>query len=109
MRLSGFYGTNCEKVCPAGFEGRACKQHRVYLENNHLEELFENYICKLHNCSLKANDSTCDSECNYYACQYDGFDCSARIQPFRHCSHPDFCARVFRDNKCDRVRIDWFY
>ncbi|CAG9535345.1 unnamed protein product [Cercopithifilaria johnstoni] len=100
---NAFYGTNCEKMCPPGFEGRMCKQHRIFLDNNHLEELFEKQICLLHNCSSKTDNNVCDSECNYPACQYDGFDCSAHLQPFRHCPLPDFCGRVFHDNKCDSV------
>uniref|UniRef100_A0AAF5Q282 EGF-like domain-containing protein n=2 Tax=Wuchereria bancrofti TaxID=6293 RepID=A0AAF5Q282_WUCBA len=98
-----FYGTNCEKICPPGFEGRMCKQHRISLDNNHLEELFEKQICLLHNCSSKADNNLCDSECNYPSCQYDGFDCTARLQPFQLCPLSDFCGRVFHDNKCDSV------
>uniref|UniRef100_A0A1I7VL43 Notch n=1 Tax=Loa loa TaxID=7209 RepID=A0A1I7VL43_LOALO len=100
---NAFYGTNCEKVCPPGFEDRLCKQHRISLDNNHQEELLEKRICLLHNCSSKADNNVCDSECNYPACQYDGFDCSAHLQPFRHCPLHDFCGRVFHDNKCDLV------
>uniref|UniRef100_A0A915PS56 Uncharacterized protein n=1 Tax=Setaria digitata TaxID=48799 RepID=A0A915PS56_9BILA len=100
---NAFYGRNCEKICPPGFEGRTCKQRRVSLDNNYLEVLFEKQICLLHNCSSKAGNNICDSECNYPGCQYDGFDCSAHLQPFRHCPHADFCARVFHDNKCDSV------
>ncbi|VDK72475.1 unnamed protein product [Litomosoides sigmodontis] len=102
-RYESFYGKNCEKTCPPGFEDRTCKQRHVSLDNNHLEELFEKQICLLHNCSSKSANNVCDSECNYPACQYDGFDCSAHLQPFRHCPLPDFCARVFHDNKCDLV------
>uniref|UniRef100_A0A0R3S3B5 Notch n=1 Tax=Elaeophora elaphi TaxID=1147741 RepID=A0A0R3S3B5_9BILA len=100
---NAFYGTNCEKSCPPGFESRTCKQHRISLNNNHQEELFEEQICFLHNCSSKADNNMCDSECNYPKCQYDGFDCSAHLQPFWHCPLPDFCGRVFHDNKCDPV------
>ncbi|VDM94578.1 unnamed protein product, partial [Onchocerca ochengi] len=80
-----------------------CKQHRITLENNHLEESFEKEICYLHNCSLKAGNNICDSECNYPTCQYDGYDCTAHLQPFQHCPIADFCGRVFHDNKCDSI------
>lgn len=105
--FSAFYGANCEKICPPGFEGRMCKQHRIFLDNNHLEELLEEQICLLQNCSSKAGNNVCDSECNYPACQYDGFDCTAHLEPFRHCPFPDFCGRVFHDNKCDSVGNYW--
>lgn len=100
---NGFYGSKCGKVCPANFENRACKQHRISSDNNHLEELFEKQICMLQNCTSKAGNDICDSECNYPACQYDGFDCSAHIEPFEYCSNANFCARVFQDNKCDSI------
>ncbi|VDM95221.1 unnamed protein product [Thelazia callipaeda] len=99
----GYYGKNCEKNCPTGVKGRVCKQHRISLNNNYLEELFEEQICTLQNCSAKAGNAICDSECNYPKCHYDGYDCSAHVEPFRHCPLPRFCARVFKDNKCDPV------
>lgn len=98
-----FYGRNCEKICPVNFQGDLCKQHRITLADNDREELFEQQICLLHNCSLKANNNYCDSECNYPTCQYDGYDCTAHSQPFRHCPFQHFCGRVFHDNKCDLV------
>ncbi|KAM3718302.1 Neurogenic locus notch [Dirofilaria immitis] len=100
---NAFYGTNCEKICPPGFEGHMCKQHRITIDNNHLEEVFEKQICFLHNCTSKVGNNICDSECNYPTCQYDGYDCSAHLNPFQHCPFPDFCGRVFHDNKCDSI------
>ncbi|VDN40147.1 unnamed protein product, partial [Gongylonema pulchrum] len=51
-----------------------------------------------------AKNNVCDQACNYYACDYDGGDCSAGTKPFEKCESPSYCAHVFRDGKCDPAK-----
>lgn len=54
-------------------------------------------------CNYFPGNQICDQACNYYACGYDGGDCSAQTNPFKNCDSPSYCAHVFRDSKCDPV------
>lgn len=57
--------------------------------------------CRLHNCSAKAGDYRCDEECNTYACDFDGGDCSLGDRnPWRNC-HVDRCWEMFGNGICD--------
>lgn len=39
-----------------------------------LEE--EKKMCVINNCEMKSGDNNCNEECNRYACNFDGGDCS---------------------------------
>ncbi|VDN04815.1 unnamed protein product [Thelazia callipaeda] len=86
--------------CQRGFTGRNC-QHQIDLEQFNVTDLLEQELCAKHDCAAKAGNKVCDQTCNYYACNYDGGDCSAGIKPFEKCQSPSYCAHVFRDEKCD--------
>lgn len=43
----------------------------------------------------------CDEECNTFACDFDGGDCSLGINPWRNCSASINCWEVFGDGICN--------
>ncbi|WKY14209.1 hypothetical protein Q1695_000055 [Nippostrongylus brasiliensis] len=90
----------CE--CARGYTGRNCLQF-VDLDRFNDTDRLERNFCRLSNCESKANDGRCDAECNYYACGYDGGDCSAKGVPFSKCSSASYCAHVFKDGHCDSI------
>ncbi|GIY93907.1 hypothetical protein CEXT_608961 [Caerostris extrusa] len=47
-----------------------------------LEE--EKKMCLAHTCEMKARNNVCDEECNSYACNFDGGDCSLGINPWKN-------------------------
>lgn len=52
------------------------------------------------NCPSKARNLHCDEECNKYACDFDGQDCSLGMNPWRNCSVLR-CWEKFSDKVCD--------
>ncbi len=89
--------------CARGFTGKNC-QISIELDVYNETDRLESQLCKKHECTRKAKNGICDAVCNYYACGYDGGDCSAGTRPFDNCTAPSYCAHVFRDGKCDQVR-----
>lgn len=59
--------------------------------------------CKLNNCLAKSGNRHCDEECNTFACQFDGNDCSLGINPWRNCTAQINCWEVFMNGRCDEV------
>ena len=57
--------------------------------------------CAANGCREKSGNLQCDQECNSYACNFDGNDCSLGINPWHNCSAPISCWKVFMDGKCD--------
>lgn len=55
----------------------------------------------MNNCRAKRGDRKCDQECNTYACDFDGNDCSLGINPWANCTAPIKCWSVFMNGKCD--------
>ena len=44
------------------------------------------------------------TECNTYACRFDGFDCTNQLQPFSNCTaiaHGHRCHALFKDGTCN--------
>lgn len=80
-------------LCPAGFKGKRC-EHITTLAAPPLP------ACHLADCQSKANDGVCDKECNSHACQWDGGDCSLRVNPWARCPDPR-CWRLFNNSQCD--------
>ncbi|VDM62331.1 unnamed protein product [Angiostrongylus costaricensis] len=90
----------CE--CPRGYTGQNC-QIFVNVDKFNDTDRLERNQCALSECHLKAGDGKCDVECNFYACDFDSGDCSARGQPFTRCDSPSYCAHVFKDGRCDPI------
>lgn len=57
--------------------------------------------CAKNNCQAKRGNFKCDEECNTYACDFDGNDCSLGINPWANCTAPIRCWEVFMDGNCD--------
>lgn len=57
--------------------------------------------CVANNCASKRGDHKCDEECNTYACDFDGNDCSLGINPWANCTAPIKCWEVFMDGNCN--------
>lgn len=79
--------------CRSGFKGKRCEQ---------ISTLADPPVpsCPLADCHSKANNGVCDKECNSYACQWDGGDCSLRVNPWARCADPR-CWRLFNNSQCD--------
>ena len=56
--------------------------------------------CERLNCKKKAGDYHCDQECNTFACDFDGGDCSLGLNPWRNCTIPR-CWERFGNGQCD--------
>lgn len=98
--MDGVQSFRCE--CAKGFQGRHCEQTvNIHLFN--ATDASEWALCRQNNCPAKADDGRCDPECNYFACSFDGGDCSAGLQPFAACEAASYCAHVYADGKCDPV------
>lgn len=79
--------------CRNGFKGKRCEQTSAPAEPPVPS-------CPLADCHSKANNEVCDKECNSYACQWDGRDCSLRVNPWARCTDPR-CWRLFNNSQCD--------
>ncbi|VDK32022.1 unnamed protein product [Anisakis simplex] len=63
--------------------------------------------CPLPNCVRKAGDGVCDPECDRVECGWDGADCDgSAVHPFSRCPAEAFCAKAFRNSKCDPVSAE---
>ena len=87
MTASPFYrywnGARCE-VYDAGFPGGIGQD--VTVETTTLEPLDnQRQLCISAGCPEKAADGQCDRECDSYACDYDGGDCSFGNKPWQSC------------------------
>lgn len=90
----------CE--CGRGFTGKNCQQY-IDLDKYNITDSMERAMCKQAGCDSKASDGHCDAECNFFACDFDGRDCSAQDEPYARCNAPSYCAHVFHDGKCDSI------
>uniref|UniRef100_A0A673C0G3 Neurogenic locus notch homolog protein 2-like n=1 Tax=Sphaeramia orbicularis TaxID=375764 RepID=A0A673C0G3_9TELE len=79
--------------CSSGFKGKRCEQISTPAEPLPPS-------CPLADCHGKANDGVCDKECNSFACQWDGGDCSLAVNPWARCKDPR-CWRLFNNSQCD--------
>jgi len=59
--------------------------------------------CEKNGCPQKAGNYRCDQECNTYACDFDGRDCSLGIDPWKNCTAPINCVNVFNNHVCDEL------
>nr|MBE5726632.1 Notch [Cucujiformia] len=87
-------GYVCE--CPIGLSGVNCE---IGFYEKDLER--QRRECLENKCPLKRGNYRCDEECNKYACDFDGNDCSLGINPWINCTAPIRCWEVFMDGVCN--------
>lgn len=68
-----------------------------------LDLAFQREQCVKIGCKERQGDHHCDEECNTYACEFDGNDCSLGINPWANCTAPINCWEVFMDGECNEV------
>ncbi|XP_022235577.1 neurogenic locus Notch protein-like [Limulus polyphemus] len=101
-----------ECLCPANWNGLQCESFDTGFRGgvgtmmtpgvnfqNLPEE--EKEKCAFNKCRLKAGDRHCDEDCNNFACNFDGGDCSLGLHPWENCTAAVNCWDVFRNGKCD--------
>ncbi|CAJ0578881.1 unnamed protein product, partial [Mesorhabditis spiculigera] len=88
--------------CKRGFFGNSC-QYWADIDKYNETELEEKQHCQRHKCQKLAENGVCDPECNFFACDYDGGDCSAKDKPYSKCLAANFCARSFHDGTCNEA------
>lgn len=108
--------------CPRQWTGKSCEIHDPHSRGGYgspvnggfssknpsltFEELdlaFQREQCVKKGCKEKQGDHHCDEECNTYACEFDGNDCSLGINPWANCTAPIKCWEVFMDGECNEV------
>ncbi|UYV71292.1 N [Cordylochernes scorpioides] len=98
----------CE--CPANWNGLRCEtfdpSFRGGIGNaasdipqKSIDE--EKKMCLINGCIQKASNGQCNEECNSYACNFDGGDCSLGINPWGNCTAAIRCWDVFSNNECN--------
>lgn len=103
---SKWTGKNCEIFDPnykGGVFGRKNSNGQSILNSIELDLELERRKCIENRCEEKSGNHHCDEECNKYACNFDGNDCSLGINPWRNCTAPINCWDVFMNGQCDEV------
>lgn len=103
--IDGVNTFHCE--CLRGHTGRNC-QIKVDYEEYARTDLLDREVCRKNRCDEKAGNGVCDVECSFFACDYDGGDCSAKNHPFEKCALSSFCAHNFHNDRCDPVSLEFF-
>ena len=99
-------GKNCEIYDPnyrGGVFGRLNSMGPNTMNAYDLDLERERKKCAENRCEEKSRNHHCDEECNKYACNFDGNDCSLGINPWRNCTAPINCWDVFMNDECDEV------
>lgn len=106
--------------CPAEWSGKNCDVYDIHFPGglgypvqkarggrpqltDAIDLVYQKEQCIKKGCKEKRGDKHCDEECNTYACDFDGNDCTLGINPWRNCTAPINCWEVFMDDKCDEV------
>nr|NVI76519.1 Notch [Cucujiformia] len=96
-------GKSCEifdRTATAGI-GRVIRPQQDF-NSYHARDLEkQRQQCLRNNCPMKRGNMRCDEECNTYACDFDGNDCSLGINPWANCTAPTKCWEVFMDGVCN--------
>uniref|UniRef100_A0A182NDN9 Notch n=1 Tax=Anopheles dirus TaxID=7168 RepID=A0A182NDN9_9DIPT len=111
-----------ECLCPPKWSGKTCgtydphyhgwydttQQQRPHkhggaaLPNIYAIDLeYQRAQCVKKGCREKQGNHRCDEECNTYACDFDGNDCSLGINPWLNCTASINCWEVFMDGFCN--------
>lgn len=101
-------GKNCDIHDPQSRGGYGSPVSGVYGKNpvltlQELDLAFQREQCVKLGCKEKQGDHHCDEECNTFACEFDGNDCSLGINPWVNCTAPIKCWEVFMNGECNEV------
>lgn len=95
-------GKNCEIYDPNFSGGEGVQVLRKPSNNIYQQDLeIQKRLCLQNQCKAKKGNAKCDEDCNTYACDFDGGDCSLGINPWANCSAPGKCWKVFMNGICD--------
>lgn len=98
-----YVGKNCEiydRNSPGGIGQSSVAQPDISIfYAKDLEK--QRQECVKLGCPMKRGNFKCDEECNKYACDFDGNDCSLGINPWANCTASIKCWEVFMDGKCN--------
>lgn len=104
--------------CPMQWTGKSCEIHDpqsrggfnyqgtgLYDKNQEIQIdlAYQREQCVKLGCKEKQGNHRCDEECNTYACDFDGNDCSLGINPWANCTAPIKCWEVFMNGECNEV------
>lgn len=95
-------GKTCQNYDPSyrGWTGRISKNSFDHAYAIDLE--YQREQCAKRGCTEKKGNRKCEEECNTYACNFDGGDCSLGINPWINCTASSVnCWEVFGNNVCD--------
>lgn len=109
-------GARCENklgdfacLCPPTWNGKTCTKYdptfRGWTGFQSMYELdleFQRKECSKQGCAAKKSNRKCDQECNTYACDFDGGDCTLGVNPWSNCTATTVnCWEVFGDGVCN--------
>lgn len=102
--------------CPPKWSGKTCNKYDsnfkgwsggnnyndpdILMIKNDLDNQREQCIAK--GCTAKKGNRKCEEECNTYACDFDGGDCTLGVNPWLNCTRSSInCWEVFANGICD--------
>lgn len=92
IRYRYWNGLRCD-VYDAGFPGGVGQD--VTVSSTTQEPLAnQKQLCISNGCPEKAGNGICDRECDSYACDYDGGECSYGTQLWTRCSEVCVCTTM---------------
>lgn len=94
--------------CPPKWAGKTCSEYDPSFIGNRDVQAFENDLkyqrlqCEKKGCDAKKGNRKCEEECNTYACNFDGGDCTLGVNPWLNCSATSTnCWEVFGNGVCN--------
>lgn len=103
-------------LCPPKWTGKFCTEYDPSFKGwngrnggrNGLPSSFESDLekqreqCIVKGCGAKKGNRKCEQECNTYACDFDGNDCTLGVNPWLNCTATSTnCWEVFGDGVCN--------
>lgn len=100
--------------CPAKWAGKTCNEYdplykgwgRIGGQNGlqayEIDLEYQREQCVKKGCEAKKGNRRCEEECNTYACNFDGGDCTLGVNPWLNCTATTVnCWEVFADGLCN--------
>lgn len=99
--------------CPAKWAGKTCNEYdpsykgwsrsgQNGLQPYEIDLEYQREQCVKKGCEEKKGNRKCEEECNTYACNFDGGDCTLGVNPWRNCTAASInCWEVFANGVCN--------